>query len=126
MELKVHCDCGQKFKFDVEPVNNRMPFTVACPICHRDGTEKANAMLHDEVKEFREKSLPEYQDLASGKLTKEAYLVRSGRDPEKLKQLEKTEDSTFKGIFMLLTLNARSIISLVVGAGLAFKLSTNA
>jgi hypothetical protein len=45
MELKVVCDCGQKYKFDVEPVNNQMPFTVACPICKRDGTAKANAML---------------------------------------------------------------------------------
>jgi len=44
-ELKVQCDCGQKFKFDVEPVNNQMPFTVACPICNRDGTEKANMLL---------------------------------------------------------------------------------
>jgi hypothetical protein len=45
IELKVHCDCGQKYKFDVEPVNGRMPFTVACPICQRDGTAKANEML---------------------------------------------------------------------------------
>jgi len=45
IELKVYCDCGQKYKFDVEPVHNQMPFTVACPICQRDGTEKANAML---------------------------------------------------------------------------------
>jgi len=44
-ELKVQCDCGQKFKFDVEPVNNQMPFTVACPVCARDGTEKANLLL---------------------------------------------------------------------------------
>ena len=44
-ELKVHCDCGQKYKFDVEPVNGQMPFTVACPICKRDGTAKANEML---------------------------------------------------------------------------------
>ncbi len=45
IELKVHCDCGQKFKFDVEPVNNRMPFTVACPVCGADGTGKANDLL---------------------------------------------------------------------------------
>lgn len=45
IELKVYCDCGQKFKFDVEPINGRMPFTVACPICHRDGTTKANDLL---------------------------------------------------------------------------------
>jgi len=45
MELKVVCQCGQKFKFDVEPVNGRMPFTVNCPLCNADGTATANAML---------------------------------------------------------------------------------
>jgi len=45
IELKVQCDCGQKYKFDVEPVNDRMPFTVACPVCGKDGTAKANAIL---------------------------------------------------------------------------------
>jgi hypothetical protein len=44
-ELKVVCDCGQKYKFDVEPVNNQMPFTIACPICKADGTAKANQLL---------------------------------------------------------------------------------
>lgn len=44
-ELKVQCDCGQKYKFDVEPVNGRMPFTVSCPVCGADGTQKANAIL---------------------------------------------------------------------------------
>ena len=47
MELKVHCDCGQKYKFDVEPVRGRMPFTVTCPICGADGTAKANAILSE-------------------------------------------------------------------------------
>ena len=45
MELKLQCDCGQKFKFDVEPVNNEMPFVVNCPICGLDGTGKANGLL---------------------------------------------------------------------------------
>lgn len=45
MELKVVCQCGQKFKFDVEPVNGRMPFTVNCPVCNADGTAAANALL---------------------------------------------------------------------------------
>lgn len=45
IELKVQCDCGQKYKFDVEPVNGQMPFTVACPVCGVDGTEKANGLL---------------------------------------------------------------------------------
>lgn len=45
MELKVVCQCGQKYKFDVEPVGGRMPFTVNCPVCNLDGTATANAML---------------------------------------------------------------------------------
>jgi hypothetical protein len=45
MELKVVCDCGQKYKFDVEPVNGQMPFTVNCPTCGIDGTAIANGEL---------------------------------------------------------------------------------
>ncbi len=45
MELKVICNCGQKYKFDVEPVNCQMPFVVNCPVCGIDGTHLANAQL---------------------------------------------------------------------------------
>lgn len=45
MELKVACDCGQKYKFDVEPVEGRMPFAVNCPVCGVDGTSSANQLL---------------------------------------------------------------------------------
>jgi hypothetical protein len=45
MELKVVCQCGQKYKFDAEPVNGRLPFTVACPVCNADGTTAANALI---------------------------------------------------------------------------------
>jgi hypothetical protein len=45
MELKVICSCGQKYKFDVEPVNGRMPFTINCPACGADGTQIANGLL---------------------------------------------------------------------------------
>ena len=45
MELKVVCQCGQKFKFDVEPVGGRMPFQVNCPVCGVDGTAVANQLL---------------------------------------------------------------------------------
>ncbi|HEY4415005.1 MAG TPA: hypothetical protein VGO57_04860 [Verrucomicrobiae bacterium] len=49
MELKVLCDCGQKFKFDVEPVNGQMPFTINCPICNADATTTANTMLAEQL-----------------------------------------------------------------------------
>src|SRR5580698_4475563 len=45
MELKVLCNCGQKYKFDVEPVHGRMPFPVNCPACGADGTQFANNLL---------------------------------------------------------------------------------
>lgn len=45
MELKVACNCGQNYKFDVTPVGNQMPFAVACPSCGVDGTAAANTIL---------------------------------------------------------------------------------
>ncbi len=45
MELKVVCNCGQKYAFDVEPVNGRMPVAVNCPACGVDGTPAANNIL---------------------------------------------------------------------------------
>ena len=45
MEIKVQCDCGQKFKFDAEPVNGRMPWEVNCPVCGLSGTDKANWII---------------------------------------------------------------------------------
>ena len=45
MEIKVQCDCGQKYKFDVHPVNGQMPFPVNCPVCGVDGTARANVLL---------------------------------------------------------------------------------
>ncbi len=45
MELKVLCGCGQKYKFDVEPMNGQMPFAVNCPSCGVDGTPVANQLI---------------------------------------------------------------------------------
>jgi len=40
--VKIECDCGQHYAFDVEPVNGRMPSGVTCPTCGADGTIAAN------------------------------------------------------------------------------------
>ena len=87
---------------------------------------KPAAVSADEVKEFKEKELPEYQDLASGKISKDQYLARFGADPEKMKKFMSEEGNTFKAFFILYSLNLRAIISMVIGAGLAYKFSTNA
>jgi hypothetical protein len=44
--IKIGCrHCGQKYAFDVYPLNNQMPSPVKCPICHTDGTAAANEIL---------------------------------------------------------------------------------
>ena len=43
--VKIQCGCGQKYAFEVWPVEGRMPTTVACPVCQRDGTEEANRII---------------------------------------------------------------------------------
>jgi len=45
MEIKVLCGCGAKYKFDVEPVQGRMPYAVRCPVCSVDGTTQANWLI---------------------------------------------------------------------------------
>jgi hypothetical protein len=87
---------------------------------------KPGSVSNDEIKEFREKQLPQYQDLASGKVTKEQYLAKFGLDPDKMKKFQNEEGDTFKGLFMLIMLSRVGLISMVVGAGLAYKMSTNA
>ena len=43
--VKIFCVCGQKYAFEVQPVNGAMPVPVNCPACKRDGTEQANQHL---------------------------------------------------------------------------------
>jgi len=45
LPIKIQCGCGQKYAFDVEPVNGQMPYTVACPVCGADGTDAANYVI---------------------------------------------------------------------------------
>jgi len=43
--VKITCVCGQKYAFEVQPRHGRMPATVFCPACSRDGTTDANQFL---------------------------------------------------------------------------------
>src|SRR5947209_263655 len=49
MEVKVHCPCGTRYKFDVEPINDCMPGPVSCPTCGADGTPASNAIIQQSV-----------------------------------------------------------------------------
>jgi tetratricopeptide (TPR) repeat protein len=43
--VKIFCACGQKYSFEVQPGEGRMPFPVACPACGQDGTHQANQVI---------------------------------------------------------------------------------
>ncbi len=45
VSVKITCACGQKYAFEVQPRHGRMPSTVFCPMCSRDGTTDANQFL---------------------------------------------------------------------------------
>ena len=47
MEIKVVCDCGTKYAFEVEPVDGHMPQPVKCPACGANGTAQANAAIRE-------------------------------------------------------------------------------
>jgi hypothetical protein len=48
--VKVQCDCGQRYAFDVEPVGGVLSSSVACPACGADGTAAANAFIAEKVR----------------------------------------------------------------------------
>jgi len=43
--VKIVCSCGQKYSFDVYPLNGRMPSPIRCPVCGVDGTTIANEII---------------------------------------------------------------------------------
>jgi hypothetical protein len=85
-----------------------------------------NSISDGEVKQFREKNLPELYDLASGKITEEQYDTKNGIDPAQQQKEKNSEEDTFKGVFLLLLVSRINIFSLAAAAALAFKMSTNA
>jgi hypothetical protein len=43
--IKVECGCGQRYAFEVNPVDGHMPQAVKCPSCGADGTLAANQVI---------------------------------------------------------------------------------
>jgi hypothetical protein len=43
--VKIECECGQRYAFEVEPVSGQIPTAVKCPTCGTDGTAAANAFI---------------------------------------------------------------------------------
>jgi len=47
--VKIVCDCGQKYAFEVEPIAERINQAVQCPICGTDGTTAANQLIAEHL-----------------------------------------------------------------------------
>jgi hypothetical protein len=43
--VKIVCSCGQKYAFDVYPLDGRMPSPIRCPVCGVDSTTVANEII---------------------------------------------------------------------------------
>lgn len=56
--VTIQCGCGQRYEFDVEPVDGRMPTTVACPLCGADGTAAADEVITQTLTVQPPQSLP--------------------------------------------------------------------
>src|SRR5437867_13282522 len=49
MQIKIQCQCGTRYAFEIEPVNGAMPACVNCPTCGADGTEAANSRIKQQL-----------------------------------------------------------------------------
>jgi hypothetical protein len=70
--------------------------------------------------------LPEYQQLASGKISKTDYEKKYELRAAMTKEEKQEDEYNFKGIFLLLLLSKVNLVSLAAAAGVAFKMSSNA
>ena len=80
--VKIVCHCGQKYAFEVQPVNGRMPVAVSCPVCGRDGTIAANEsirkMLHGKTQPLPPPSVTAVLQAAQSSI--ESHLVEALKD----------------------------------------------
>jgi hypothetical protein len=79
-----------------------------------------------DIKDFRENQLPEFQDLASGKMTKEQYDSKHGITARQEAKEADAEDMNFQSFFLLIFVSKANIFALIAAAALAFKVSANA
>jgi hypothetical protein len=79
------------------------------------------------VQEFRDTELPEYRELASGKLTQEQFNQKHQKEIAEDKADKESAESTFKAFFLLIFIfNKFNIVCLCLAAGAAYKITANA
>jgi hypothetical protein len=100
---------------------------LAKVVAEEDGEKVSPASIPAEaVKEFHDNQLPEHQQLASGKISKEEYEKKHEIKTTLTKEEKQEEEYSVKGVFLLLLLSKVNLVSLAAAAGVAFKMCTNA
>jgi hypothetical protein len=56
--VKIVCSCGQKYAFEVYPLNGRMPSPIQCPVCGLDSTAVADEIIALALKVTSPAALP--------------------------------------------------------------------
>lgn len=84
--VKIECECGQNYAFDVEPINGRMPGGVACPGCGADGTAAANEFISQQLAPAEAAPAPEPVRLAAAAPAASGSTRRGTMDREKGEQ----------------------------------------
>jgi uncharacterized membrane protein YjgN (DUF898 family) len=92
VSVKIECSCGQHYAFDVEPVDGRMPTSIACPKCGLDGTSRANEVILHNLS-LPAESLPEVHAngpqprLAARTPARTTAPIRAHRDDDAVRDL---------------------------------------
>src|SRR5215831_4951487 len=47
--MKIHCDCGTKYSFDVTPEMASRPVQFVCQVCGLDSSARVNEMIRQEL-----------------------------------------------------------------------------
>lgn len=78
MDVVVPCDCGSRFSFAVEPVNERLPegAELVCPSCGKDGVPLANRVIGENLR----KVAREQAALRAAQPAKKSWLKREKKE----------------------------------------------
>src|SRR5207302_10932116 len=66
----------------------------------------------EEITAFRESVLPEMKEIASGKLTREAFDENAKKEAAQTKSEQLSDEGTFKAVFLLLLLGKFNLFSM--------------
>src|SRR5215213_8304823 len=85
MDVVVPCDCGSRFAFAVEPVNERLPVgaELLCPTCGKDGVPLANRVIGDSLRKQAREQARAQADAAAAQPLKKSWRKKENKTETK-------------------------------------------